>query len=179
MQRVRETSFDHISHHHHLSGVVPIMCGFSGWLQTAPQTDDDPPRVLLRSTANTPPLFQTDVNSSMSKISPAHPFVLLSSSLLTCLGFVRERKDHFRPIQEVKFVCGAPSERKHSLPPHACVSSGDLWRLISHEIYARSTLGSRTSFPQFSHGGRPSLCVSFFPALPLLSLMIVHRLRVR
>jgi len=36
-----------------------------------------------------------------------------------------------------------------------------LWRLDSHEIYARSILGSRTSFPPFFHGAKPSSYILF------------------
>src|SRR5712671_5357587 len=36
-----------------------------------------------------------------------------------------------------------------------------LWRLDSHEIYARSILGSRTSFPPVFHGAKPSSYILF------------------
>lgn len=112
MQRVRETSFDHI-----LIIIIHLGCRANhvwslAYFRRRLALMTTHLAFFLRTTTNTPPLFQTDANASMSEISPGHPFALFSPSLLTCLAFLRGRKDHLRSIQAVKFVRGAPSERK-------------------------------------------------------------------
>ena len=88
MQRVRETSFDHISHHHP-SRVSCQSCVDSGLLQMEPRTDDDSPCVFFTHHHQHAPLFQTDANASMSEMSPGHPFALFLIILAYVLGLLQ------------------------------------------------------------------------------------------
>jgi hypothetical protein len=127
------------------------------------RVNDDVPRVFL------PPPCEAHAPPTSGR-APGNIWNTFFACLSPCCSYHRCLRGRLLP-GNVKTISGQFRRSdlctEHRLnvrtPPlaNARLYSGDLWRLDSHEIYARSIRGFRTSFPPFFRGTKPSLYILF------------------